>query len=121
MLALQIPLPPRRTIALMVVLAVTMILELAVLDVPDRLVIGNWVTFLIFATGGDHVFLGERERQHAQLQRAREEIEGLATCVSGKEFPTSSSIWETLVTFTSSAATGRSSPTLLSVKCLLVL
>jgi two-component system sensor histidine kinase DesK len=72
-------LPPRRTVALSVVLAAAVILEMALLDIPDRLVIGSWVTFLIFATGGANLFLGERERQHAQLRRAHEEIEGLAT------------------------------------------
>jgi two-component system, NarL family, sensor histidine kinase DesK len=72
-------LPPRRALPLFFLLAVTVILELALLDIQDRLVIGSWVTFLIFATGGANLFLGERERQHAQLRRAREEIEGLAT------------------------------------------
>jgi two-component system, NarL family, sensor histidine kinase DesK len=72
-------LPPRRAVPLMALLAVTVILEVALLDIPDRLVIGSWMTFLIFATGGANLFLGERERQHAQLRRAHEEIEGLAT------------------------------------------
>ncbi len=72
-------LPPRRAVALFVVLALTTLLELALIDVPDRLVIGSWVTFLIFATGGANLVLGERERQHARLRRAHEEIEGLAT------------------------------------------
>ncbi len=72
-------LPPRRAVPLFVLLAVTVIFELALLDTPDRLVIGSWVTFLIFATGAANLFLGERERQHVQLRRAHEEIEGLAT------------------------------------------
>ena len=72
-------LKPRPAVALFVVLALTVLLEMALLDIPDRLVIGSWVTFLIFATGGGNLFLGERERQHAQLRRAHEEIEGLAT------------------------------------------
>lgn len=70
---------PRRAVQLFVLLAVTVILELTLLDIPDRLVIGSWVTFLIFATGMANLFLGERERQLAQLRRAHEEIEGLAT------------------------------------------
>jgi two-component system, NarL family, sensor histidine kinase DesK len=72
-------LPVRRAVQLFVLLAAAVLLELLLLDTPDRLVIGSWVTFLIFATGGTTLFLGERERQHAQLQRASEEIEGLAT------------------------------------------
>ncbi len=72
-------LPPRRAFALFVLLAMSLLVELALLDIPDRLVIGSWVTFLIFATGGANLFLGERERQHAELRRAHEEIEGLAT------------------------------------------
>jgi len=72
-------LPVRRAVQLFVLLAAAVLLELLLLDFPDRLVIGSWVTFLIFATGGTNLFLGERERQHAQLQRASEEIEGLAT------------------------------------------
>ncbi len=70
---------PRRAVQLFVLLAATVILELVLLDVPDRLVIGGWVTFLIFATGMANLFLAERERQLAQLRRARQEIEGLAT------------------------------------------
>jgi two-component system sensor histidine kinase DesK len=72
-------LPPRRAIAVFALLAVSVILELAVLDIPDRIVIVSWATFLIFSTGGANLFLGERERQHEQLRRAYEEIEGLAT------------------------------------------
>jgi two-component system sensor histidine kinase DesK len=72
-------LSPRRAVAVFVLLAAAMMLELAVLDIPDRLVIVSWVTFLIFATGGANLYLGERERQHARLRRANEEIEGLAT------------------------------------------
>lgn len=72
-------LPPRRAIAVFVLLAVAVILELAMLDISDRLVISSWVTFLIFATGGGNLLLGQRERQHARLRRAYEEIEGLAT------------------------------------------
>jgi two-component system sensor histidine kinase DesK len=71
--------PPRRAVQLFVVLAATVIVELVLLEIPDRLVIGSWVTVLIFATGMANLFLGERERQLAQLRRAHEEIEGLAT------------------------------------------
>lgn len=72
-------LPPRRAITVCVLLALVIIVELAALDMPDRLVIGSWATFLILATGGANLLLGERERQHARLRRAYEEIEGLAT------------------------------------------
>lgn len=72
-------LPLRRAVAVFVLLAAAVLLELALLDIADRLVISSWVTFLIFATGGSNLFFMERERQHAELQRAYEEIEGLAT------------------------------------------
>jgi two-component system sensor histidine kinase DesK len=72
-------LPPRRAVAASVLLAACVIGELALLDVPDRLVVVSWVTFLIFATGAANLFFAERERQLAQLRRAYEEIEGLAT------------------------------------------
>jgi two-component system sensor histidine kinase DesK len=70
---------PRRAVQLFVLLAATVLLEVVLIDIPDRLVIGSWVTFLIFATGMTNLFLGERERQLARLRRAHEEIEGLAT------------------------------------------
>ena len=72
-------LQPRRAVATLVLLAIAVTVELALLDVPDRLVVMSWVVFLIFATGAANLFFGERERQLAQLRRAYEEIEGLAT------------------------------------------
>jgi two-component system sensor histidine kinase DesK len=72
-------LPPQRAVGTVGLLAVCVIVELALLDIPDRLVIMSWVAFLICATGAANLFFGERERQLAQLRRASEEIEGLAT------------------------------------------
>jgi two-component system, NarL family, sensor histidine kinase DesK len=72
-------LPPRRAVAALALLAIGVIIELALLEVPDRLVVMSWVVFLIFATGAANLFFGERERQLGQLRRAYEEIEGLAT------------------------------------------
>ena len=72
-------LTPRRAVAALVLLATGVIIELALLEVPDRLVVMSWVVFLVFATGAANLFFGERERQLAQLRRASEEIEGLAT------------------------------------------
>jgi two-component system sensor histidine kinase DesK len=68
-----------RAVQLFAFLAMLVLVELAVIDIPDRLMISSWVVFLIFSTGMTNLFLGERERQLAQLRRAREEIEGLAT------------------------------------------
>jgi two-component system sensor histidine kinase DesK len=46
---------------------------------PSGAVSASWSGSSRFATGAANLFFGERERQLAQLRRAYEEIEGLAT------------------------------------------
>ncbi len=70
---------PRQTLPLFGALAVVTVASLALLAIQNWLVIGGWITFLIFATGSSTLYLGERERQYALLRHAQEEIEGLAT------------------------------------------
>jgi two-component system sensor histidine kinase DesK len=70
---------PRRALVVFALLAAIVLVEFWIVDAPNRYVLSGWVTFLVFATGASTLFVGERERQLAQLRRAHEEIEGLAT------------------------------------------
>ena len=71
-------LPPRQSAALLFALAIGVAVQMASTSGSDRLVIGGWVILLIFIVGLGNLFIGERERQHARLRQAREDVEEMA-------------------------------------------
>lgn len=71
-------LTPARSVAVFVVLATGIGMEMALIAGPSRLIVGGWSMFLIFMVGGGNLFIGDRERQNALLQRAQEDVEEMA-------------------------------------------
>ena len=72
------PLRPRQSVALFVVLAAALWVEMWFTMHPDRIVVSAWVTFVIFIVGCGNLFISDRIRQMALVRRAREDVEEMA-------------------------------------------
>lgn len=71
-------LTPSRSVAVFLILAGGMALEMAFIAGPSRLIVGGWSIFLIFMVGVGNLFIGDRERQNDLIRRSREEVEEMA-------------------------------------------
>jgi two-component system, NarL family, sensor histidine kinase DesK len=72
------PLRPRQSVALFVVLATALWVEMWFTAHPDRIVVSAWVTFVILIVGGGNLFISDRVRQMALVRRAQEDVEEMA-------------------------------------------
>jgi two-component system sensor histidine kinase DesK len=73
-----IALNPKSSMIVFAMLAAGVGAEMTLVGGHDGLAIGGWVILLIFVVGAGNVFIGERERQNAQLRQAREDIAEMA-------------------------------------------
>ncbi len=71
-------LPPGRSLAVFLMLAAGVAVEMAFITGPSRLIVTGWSMFLIFVVGVGNLFIGDRERQHAIIHRAQEDVEEMA-------------------------------------------
>jgi len=71
-------LPPGRSVAVLVMLAVGIALEMTFIPGASTLIVRGWAIFLIFMVGVANLFVGDRERQNALIRRSREDVEEMA-------------------------------------------
>jgi two-component system sensor histidine kinase DesK len=71
-------LTPGRSVAMFLILAAGVAVEMAFIASPSRLIVGGGSIFLIFMVGVGNLFIGDRERQNALIRRSREEVEEMA-------------------------------------------
>jgi two-component system, NarL family, sensor histidine kinase DesK len=71
-------LTPGRSLAVFLILAGGIAVEMAFIAGPSRLIVGGWSIFLVFMVGVGNLFIGDRERQNALIRRSREDVEEMA-------------------------------------------
>ena len=71
-------LTPGRSVAVFLMLAAGVAVEMAFTAGPSRMIVGGWSVFLIFMVGVGNLFIGDRERQNALIRRSQEEVEEMA-------------------------------------------
>jgi len=72
------PLRPRHAIAFFCVLAALLWLQLLLISDQNRVVVGVWVTLVLFIVGFGNLFISDRIRQMTQLRRAHQDVEEMA-------------------------------------------
>jgi two-component system sensor histidine kinase DesK len=71
-------LPPARSFAAFVILAAGIALEMTFLAGSNRLIVAAWSIILVFMVGVGNLFIGDRERRHAIVRRAQQDVEEMA-------------------------------------------
>jgi len=69
---------PSQSVALFLVLAAALWVEMWLTAHPDRIVVSTWVTFVIFIVGCGNLLISDRVRQMALVRRAQEDVEEMA-------------------------------------------